>query len=98
MDPHVVQLLARFAAIEFLIENIYAMALMQTADPVGEANRWAGEARALARRAEAALGDAENQLSRAVVASMVGELDGMFGRIVQRIEARARAQPVAGNA
>ncbi len=97
MDPHVIHLLARLAAVEFLIENVYAAALLQTRDPVGEAQAWIGEVRALTAQSANFEGVAP-ALSRAVVAGMVRELDTIFSRVVARIENHARSHPTAGRA
>ncbi len=99
MDPQAIHLLARLAAVEFLIESVYTVALLQTRDPVGEARAWIGEVRALtARSAALDTGGAAPELSRAVVAGMVRELDTIFSRVVQRIENHARNHPTAGRA
>ena len=99
MDPQAIHLLARLAAVELLIESVYTVALLQTRDPVGEARAWIGEVRALAARSAALdTGGAASELSRAVAAGMVRELDTIFSRVVQRIENHARNHPTAGRA
>ncbi len=92
------QVLARIGAIEFLIENVYAVALMQCFDPVGEARRWAGQVTALARQARVATEVVDQRLAADLVNDMARELDAIFARILRRVESHAEAHPTAGEA
>ncbi len=96
MDPVAVRLLARIGAIEFLVENIYAVALMQTCDPAGAARRWAAQAAALSRRAGVDVDGVDRALAAALVAGMANEIDAIFGQIIERLDTHARDHPTAG--
>ena len=88
MDPVAVRLLARIGAIEIPVENIYAVALMQTRDPAGTARRWAA----------ADADGVDRALAAALAAGMANELDAIFGRIIERLDRHARDHPTAGRA
>ena len=99
MDPQTTRLLGPIAAGAFPVESIYTIALLRTAEPVGETDRRMGALRALSRRAAAGIATPpDGDGARAVLAGMTEERDGMFRRIVSRIETRAREQPFAGRA
>ena len=98
METQTLRVLARIGAIEFLIENLYAVALMQCFDPVSEARKWSDQLQALSREAASGLADADKALSAALVRDMARELDVIFGRIAERVERRAREHPTAGEA
>ncbi len=105
MKPYEIRLLARIGAIEFLVENVYAVALMQCFDPAAEARRWSAQIAELARRAgsEGVEGmDLDQGIDRreaaALVTGMAHELDAIFGRITDRIDRRAQEHPTAGTA
>ena len=102
MDPHLIRLLARIAALELLVENVYVVSLLQNVDPVGEARRCAAEVTRMSREARAntpaghATGEAA--VSRAVIAGMAQEFSNIFARILDRIERHARDHPTVGRA
>ncbi len=102
MDPHLIRLLARIAALELLVENVYVVSLLQNVDPVGEARRCAAEVTRMSREATetSAAGDAtgEAAVSRAVIAGMAQEFSTIFTRILDRIERHARNHPTVGRA
>ena len=102
MDPHLIRLLARIAALELLVENVYVVSLLQNVDPVGEARRCAAEVTRMSHEAcrNNAAGDTtgEGAVGRAVIAGMAQEFSTIFSRILDRIERHARNHPTAGRA
>ncbi|MFQ5783596.1 MAG: hypothetical protein ACE5H8_02080 [Alphaproteobacteria bacterium] len=93
-----VRLLARLGAVEFLIENVYAVALTQCVDPVGAARRWAAEVSTLARQATIEATDVDRVVGETLITGLAEELDAIFGRIVRRVENHARRYPTADEA
>ena len=94
MDKDTLEIAARVVALEFLVENAYAVALMQTRDPVGEARELGIMCADLARRIEA--GGAGPAVARRLVGAVARALAAIFGRIRTRLETRARNFPTAG--
>ncbi len=98
MDKDTLEIAARVVALEFLVENAYAVALMQTRDPVGEARGLGVMCAELARRLEAGGVDADAPAARGLVAAVAHALDAIFGRIHARLETQTRKFPTAGTA
>ena len=96
MDRDTVELAARVVALEFLVENAYAVALMQTRDPVGEARHLGAMCAECARRIEA--GGAQPAVARRLVGAVARALDAIFCRIRTRLETHARKFPTSGTA
>ncbi len=94
MDRDTVELAARVVALEFLVENAYAVALMQTRDPVGEARVLGAMCAQLARRLESGGANPGADADAAVAHA----LDAIFGRIRARLETSARNFPTSGTA
>ena len=97
MDKDTLEIAARVVALEFLVENAYAVALMQTRDPAGEARILGAMCAELARRLEAGT-EVDPAAARGLVAAVAHALDAIFGRIRTRLETQARKFPTTGTA
>ncbi len=97
-DKDALELTARLVALEFLVENAYAVALMQTRNPAGEARELGAICADLARRLEAGGKGSDPVIASALAAGVARALDSIFGRIRARLEKRAEDYPTAGRA
>lgn len=82
-----VEMTSRLVALEMLVENAYAVALMQTRDPVAEARQWSALFTKLGRQLETGIGDRD--VAAALATGVARALESIFDRIRARVEHHA---------
>lgn len=96
INSDAVEMTSRLVALEMLVENAYAAALMQARDPVAEARQWSVLFSQLGRQLEAGVDDRE--IATALATGVARALDSIFARIRARVEHRAGDFHTAGTA
>ncbi len=96
MNTDTVELAARLVALEMLVENAYAVALMQARDPVAEARQWSALFTKLGDQLD--VGGEDREIALALAAGVGRALDSIFARIRARVERRVEDFHTTGNA